>query len=62
MAGHKKWAEIKRDKGSTDEMKLCPRCWRRMTWLENEDGSFQQWCIHCQAPFIDKNSTDLFEK
>ena len=34
------------------ELKNCPRCGRRMTWLEQEDGSIVQWCYWDQSSFL----------
>jgi hypothetical protein len=35
------------------ELINCPRCGRKMSWFENEDGSINPWCYWDQAGFLD---------
>lgn len=34
------------------ELKLCPSCMKRMTWLEQIDGTAIQWCFTCQSSLL----------
>lgn len=38
-----------------DELKNCPRCGRKMSWFENDDGTVAQWCYWEQSAFLDQN-------
>jgi len=56
-----KWSDIKRKKGvkeeipAKEELKNCPRCGRKMSWFESDDGTIAQWCYWEQAAFLDPN-------
>lgn len=30
----------------------CPRCGRKLSWFEREDGTSVLWCFWDQAPFL----------
>lgn len=30
----------------------CPRCGRKLSWLEREDGTSVLWCFWDQSPFL----------
>lgn len=34
------------------ELKTCPRCGRKMSWFEQEDGTMSQWCYWDQSPYL----------
>jgi hypothetical protein len=36
-----------------NELKNCPRCGRKMSWFENEDGTVGQWCYSDQVHLLD---------
>jgi len=48
----KKKEEVKKEQPK-QELGNCPRCGRRMSWFENEDGTVGQWCYYDQAQLLD---------
>jgi hypothetical protein len=46
----KKKEEVKEEK---KELGNCPRCGRKMSWFENEDGTIGQWCYYDQVHLLD---------
>jgi len=47
----KKKEEVKEEKKV--ELKNCPRCGRKMSWFENDDGTVGQWCYTDQVHLLD---------
>ena len=35
------------------ELTNCPRCGRKMSWFEHDDGTVTPWCYWEQAPSLD---------
>lgn len=52
IVGRKK-KEEEQKKEVKPELKNCPRCGRKMSWFENEDGTIGQWCYWDQAQLLD---------
>lgn len=45
----------KEEQPTKQELKNCPRCGRKMSWFENDDGQIAPWCYWDQAAFLDPN-------
>jgi len=46
---------VKEEIPAKEELKNCPRCGRKMSWFESDDGTIAQWCYWEQAAFLDPN-------
>lgn len=44
-----------KEESPKQELRNCPRCGRKMSWFENDDGRISQWCYWDQSAFLDPN-------
>lgn len=49
------------EKKGKEKDPLCPRCRRRMNYIETDVGEFRLWCYYCEAPLITGQNINLFE-
>lgn len=51
LVGKKKTPE----KEQEAELKNCPRCGRKMSWLETDEGQVRPWCFWEESPALDNS-------